>query len=289
MVTQRVLIIHNPAAQGGESTSVMNAYLDFLNQRMVPYRVYTTNGDTDTDLLKSIISNEKFRAISIVGGDGTINLALNGLPELETPIHIIPAGSGNDFAKMVYEQKSTRSIFELVLSENLKTKEVDVWKCNSKRFINGFGAGFDGAVANSMVGKKYWISSKIKYWVEIIRHILFYQSQEYKINGMPSKIFMMAVANGQVYGGDFKIAPQATINDQLLDVVQVKKLWVPLRFFYLPFLQSGNHLDKNILDFYRDKELLIQSEFDIPAHIDGEPLLEKEYKIMHEGVLTVLC
>lgn len=289
MVTKRLLIIHNPAAQGGESASMMEQYLDFLDQRNVSYLVYTTDGISDANQLHKLISEEEFRVISIVGGDGTINLAINGLPHLDIPIHVIPAGSGNDFAKMIYDHRSKEQIFEIILPENLKTREVDVWKCNSKRFLNGFGAGFDGAVANSMVGKKYWISSKIKYWVEIIRHILFYASQDYEINGKSSKVFMMAAANGRVYGGDFKIAPRAEIDDQQLDVVQVNKLWVPLRFFYLPFLQSGNHLDKNILDYFQKQELHIKSKDAIPAHIDGEPLLEKEYWITHEGVLSVLC
>ena len=289
MVTKRILVIHNPAAQGGESTTMKDLYVDFLKQNLIEYELYTTNGVTDYTDLRKLIDKSSFEIISIIGGDGTVNLAVNGLPHLKTPIHIIPAGSGNDFAKMIYNKMSTKDIFHLALSNDLSIKNVDLWNCNSLRFINGFGAGFDGAVANKMAGKKYWISSKIKYWVEIIRHIFFYTSEIYTINEKQHPVFMLALANGQVYGGDFKIAPKAKIDDQLLDVVRVKKLWVPLRFFYLPFLQSGKHLDKSIVDYSQNSEVYIYSDTAIPAHLDGEPLIEKEYRIKREGTVKVLC
>lgn len=100
---------------------------------------------------------------------------------------------------------------------------------------------------------------------------------------------MLSAANGSVYGGDFKVAPRASINDGKLDVVRIKKVWTPLRFFYLPLVMAGKHLAMDIVEYEQLDQLTIESNKPIPAHLDGEPMSETVYEIRPHVQIEVVC
>ena len=286
----QILIIYNPAAQGGASAKVWEEYERFLTSNLLKYSCYTTLGENDAGPLLKLIQTNDFNLISILGGDGTINLAINELPHLNIPVHLIPAGSGNDLAKMVYPEgtPSLTQLFNRVLHTNPATQSVDIWRCNKRLFVNGFGCGFDGSIAYNTKFKKGIWGTKMKYWVEIMKHILLYPSPTITVNSTEYRTFMLSAANGSVYGADFKVAPGANISDGKLDVVRIKKVWVPLRFFYLPLVLLGKHLGKKIVSYEQLDQLTISANKPIPAHLDGEPMNELEYKISKEGEMDML-
>ena len=286
-----ILVIYNPAAQGGSSVKIWERYLQFLNDNMLRYHCYTTVGNNDNEPIHQLVNSNDFNLVSILGGDGTINLAINALPHLNIPIHLIPAGSGNDLAKMIYPNgiPSYTHLFQYVLREKYDTKYLDIWQCNNQLFANGFGCGFDGSIAYDTKFKKGLLGTKTKYWTEIVKHIFFYKSPDISVNGKAYATFMLSAANGSVYGGDFKVAPNANISDAKLDIVRIKKVWVPLRLFYLPLVLMGKHLSTSIAEHEQLDQLTIVANKPVPAHLDGEPMSKKEYMISLEGKVKVLC
>lgn len=288
MAAKNILIIYNPAARGGKSHLVQKAFTTFLQKENINFDVYETTANEDTKQIKKLISNNQYDLISIVGGDGTINLAINALPHFDLPVLIIPAGSGNDLVKMLHYNKNIEEIFSLAVAPNPEIRAMDLWRCNDRLFANGFGAGFDGAIANKTANKKSFLPSKLKYWIEIIRHIFFYSSPNFKVNGISYPTFMISIANGRVYGGDFKVAPLANISDGILEVIRIKKVVVPLRFLYLPLVQLGKHLNKKPIKYTQESRIIITSEENLDAHLDGEPISESSYHITFESKLDVL-
>ena len=287
----QILIIYNPAAKGGASAMIWEEYELFLTQNSIKYSCYTTLGKNDAGPLLDLIQTNDFNLISILGGDGTINLAINELPHLNIPVHLIPAGSGNDLAKMIYPEgiPDIKHLFNGALQTNPATQSVDIWRCNEQLFINGFGCGFDGSIAFNTKFKKGIWGTKMKYWVEIVKHIVLYPSPTITVNGAQYRTFILSAANGRVYGGDFKVAPRANISDGKLDVVRIKKVWVPLRFFYLPLVLLGKHLGRKIVSYEQLDQLTISAHEPIPAHLDGEPMCKLEYKISKEGTMGILA
>jgi diacylglycerol kinase (ATP) len=169
------------------------------------------------------------------------------------------------------------------------TKSIDIWRCNNQLFANGFGCGFDGSIAYDTKFKKGMWGSKMKYWVEIVKHIFFYKSPSISVNGEEYATFMLAAANGRVYGGDFKIAPLADLSDGKLEIVRIKQVWIPMRLYYLPLLLMGKHLHKKITAYEQLVQVTISANKPIPAHLDGEPMSAKEYVISKECKMEVLC
>lgn len=287
---QNILVIYNPAAKGGASAKVFNAYLDFLGTNHIRCKSYETAGDGQELAISKLIQEHNFTLISILGGDGTINLTINALPDFSIPIHIIPAGSGNDLAKMIYPEglPSYSDIFKRVLLTNAPTTNVDIWRCNDQLFANGFGCGFDGSIAYNAKYKKGIWGSKMKYWVEIVKHIFLYHSPTFRVNGVEELTFMLSVANGKVYGGDFMVAPHADVSDGNLEVVRIQRLSVVKRLLNLPLMKKGGHLKKDFVSYSQESSVHIYSEVPLAAHLDGEPMNKSEYKISEAGYVEVL-
>jgi diacylglycerol kinase (ATP) len=289
LINSRILIIANPLAQGGKAQHTLDAYVIFLKNKGFAHYTYCTKGINDDAHVYKLLEIDSFDKVVILGGDGTINLAVNALPNLSIPVFIIPAGSGNDFAKMIYEKIDLENIFIRSIDPNLRNKKVDVWICNKRRFIHGFGAGFDGEIANQTIHNKTILPSKLKYTLEVAKQIFFYSSQLISVNGKELPTFMLSVANGRVYGGSFNVAPNADISDGQLDIIRIKKVYTAYRPFYLPLIIKGKHLGLSIVESSRANVVNISSVKRLPAHIDGEPLLEKTYTIEYEGQINILC
>lgn len=280
-----ILVIFNPVAHSGKSQQDYDLFLQFLEANKISYTTYTTQKDDNAAHIEKIVKNGNYDCISVVGGDGTLNQTVNSLSAQQIPIHPIPAGTGNDLVKMVYPNLSQPDIFAKVLSSTYQ--RVDLWQCNDAYFINGFGSGFDGAVSHATHGEQYPLLPKLKYWIEILKLIINFRSQPLFINGEKRSNFMLAAANGQVYGGGFKVAPLAFVNDGLLDIIEIAPVPVWKRFLYLPKIERGKHLNLDIISHSRADSITIQSTNALKAHLDGEPLLAKQYFIKHAGQFSI--
>lgn len=282
---KHILVVFNPVAHSGKSKHDYELFLQFIREQKLTYTTYITEKSNNTANIESILNQEQFDAISVVGGDGTLNQTINAKSAHHIPIHPIPAGTGNDLVKMVYPDLPLTTVFEKILSNNFR--KIDIWQCNDSYFINGFGSGFDGAVSHATHGKQYPLFPQLKYWLEILKLILGYRSKTLTINNETRKNFMLAAANGKVYGGGFKVAPEAAVDDSLLDIIEIAPVQVWKRFFYLPQIERGKHLQLSIINHYRTKEIHLTSPKLLRAHLDGEPLLAKEYTIRHAGQINV--
>ena len=284
----QILIIYNPAAHGGKAANTSNLYRHFLKKQCIPFTNYLTKGVDDTKYIHSIFEHNTFTKIVIIGGDGTLNLAINALPSLSIPIVLIPAGTGNDLAKILYQKVDLDEIFKRSIASDFSTKSIDVWKCNNQRFINVFGVGFDGELAYAMTGKKYWLPSFLKYWIEIAKHIFTYKTKTISIDNEPRSSFMLCAANGKVFGGDFYIAPTAVPDDGMLEIINIGKVSLLQRLMYLPKIQKGKHLNLNVVSYTQQDTLVIEAKINMIAQLDGEPMIASRFHIKNDGKATFL-
>jgi diacylglycerol kinase (ATP) len=100
-----------------------------------------------TSLVQELISKEKVTVIVAVGGDGTVHEVVNGLVGTNTPLGIIPAGSGNDFSRGLGIPLKHDKALERILKG--KPKIIDIGYVNSTYFCTVAGIGFDGEVAQT--------------------------------------------------------------------------------------------------------------------------------------------
>jgi len=266
-----IAIVCNKRAGKGNAIAVLAHLQEKLLQINISHSVF------DNELPENF---DRFSAVWLVGGDGTVNFFINRFPHTRIPIALFKGGTGNDFAWKLYADKTIDEYLEIVL--HTSAKKVDGGICNGRYFINGVGIGFDGEVVKAM-GANRILSGHIAYLLTVLKKIFFYREKEMIIQtdkrSWNEKLFMLTVANGCRYGGGFLVAPQANINDGELDIVLIKKISRLLRLFYLPKVEKGKHTHLSIVEIDRAKRIEIRSPEILYGHLDGELMQADEFMI----------
>ncbi|MBW3568233.1 MAG: diacylglycerol kinase family lipid kinase, partial [Proteobacteria bacterium] len=211
--------------------------------------------------------------VAIAGGDGSVHETVNGLMQAggTVPLAVMPVGTGNDFAKMLGSPTWTQVCDKLVAGH---TRNVDIGLCNGTYFANGIGAGFDAKVARIANGIR-WLRGNAVYGIALLRTLAFHHdSPEIHITtdteSFTHRMTMLAAANGRVYGGSFRIAPHASLDDGLLDVVLAENFSRAQILKLVPRVLRGTHLDLPGVHFLRTRSLKIEADHPLPVHADGE-------------------
>lgn len=179
---------------------------------------YTEYGGHATHLAQEAIKHSNSIVVA-VGGDGTVNEIIQKLANTGTPLAIIPTGSGNGLARHCKIPMSIPEAMKLL--SNGHFLPIDLGKINEIFFISNAGLGFDAIVCESIKRSKYR-GFKMYLWY-VIKHYFSYKKDEYTIEfdkqTQTSKAFFLNIANGKEFGYGFQIAPQASLQDGLFDVL----------------------------------------------------------------------
>lgn len=288
---KRILFVINPISGGKRKTSFKKQVLDVLDlQKFDPRFQETSYVNHAYEIGLQAVEN-KYDAVIAVGGDGTINELGSALAESGIPLGIVPEGSGNGLALYLgiplNESAAIRRInrFEFI--------EVDCGTINDRKFFNIAGLGFDASVSESFANES--IRGPLGYMKSAINVLSKYKpcSYEISIDGKEyeREAFMISVANSPQYGNNAYIAPQASVNDGILDVCIVKQFplyTLPKMLFHL-FNKSADQSD--YVEIIPGKNIVIKTKIKSVVHIDGEPVdLGDELKInIIPKALKVIC
>ena len=208
--------------------------------------------------------------IFLVGGDGTINEAVNNLGLQNFVFGIIPAGSGNDFAKMLGIKTIDDGISSMLSGCR---KSVDVGLVNDRYFVNNLGIGLNANIVH-IAQKLRWTGSNIRYFasalVALLNLRLFnveIESPDYSFSG---PVLGITIANGRSQGGLFTLTPQAGIDDGRLDICVIKKLSVLKGLLNIRKALANTHIFLKEADTFTTDSLSICSDVPFPFHLDGE-------------------
>lgn len=211
--------------------------------------------------------------IYAVGGDGTIFEILNGM-NINTTLGIIPSGSGNDFFRYFEYKNSLESIIRQTIRSN--PHYIDYGIANGQRFINTTSFGMDANI--NLEASRYirntMLNKSQAYIYSILRNIITLKPIKVRIkadnNSYDGDYYICAIMNGKYYGNGVKAAPKAEIDDGYFDVILFKE--APKLKTYLMLIKylSGKHTKEDDFIFLKAKELLIESDDEMPCQSDGE-------------------
>lgn len=266
-------LIANPHAGRGKANKVMARTVRLLNARGIRYDLEITAGPNDAEKIAAVAcAREEYAAIIAIGGDGTLNEIVQSAIFTHKPLGVIPAGTGNDFSKVLNTPKNLEDIIDVVLAG--KTKVIDAGKMNRRYFVNGVGIGFDAAVNFNTRGVRWVKAGLAVYFVAFLKTLSKYRPcpMTIRINGetIDQEMFLVSVGNGTTCGGGFKLTPHAKIDDGLLDITMVKPLSLPQLFWHLPKVFQGTIDTTQHAITRRAPGLTITSPHPLPLHVDGE-------------------
>ena len=275
-MSEQITLIVNPISGGRKNKNELQKYVsDYFskNGNQVTLKTTTRRGEAKEFAHHAVQDSDDL--VVVVGGDGTLNEVASGLVGSEVAMGIIPMGSGNGLARTLRIPQNIEKACKLI-SEGDRVK-IDTGKANGRFFVLVAGVGFD-----AVVGKRFDEHHKrgpISYFYIGTKEFFLYKPETVKISfdnhSLEVEPFLIAVANGQQYGNNAIIAPDAKLNDGFLDITIIHYTSTFQLIRALPKLFSGRLRRSPNADFYKAKSVRIQRSAPGVLNIDGEPVDEK--------------
>ncbi len=223
----------------------------------------------DLDALILRARREQFDVVYAVGGDGTVHEVGKRLIGTPLTLGIVPTGSGNGLARHIGLPMDVRASIRACSKGRIAT--IDTATVNGIPFIGTMGIGFDAWVAEQFAGST--VRGLRTYFSVAVRGLFGYSPGEYEmeLDGEPFKTqaLLIAIANASQYGSNARIAPLASMQDGVLDVVIVERLSLVTQ----PWRLFAGTLDRaRGITMRRARKVKIHRPSAGPAHLDGEPV-----------------
>lgn len=288
------LFIVNPAAGKGAALSMAEHIRHRFEGTSLNWRILKTWGPGHATILaREAVANQPDIHIYSVGGDGTLNEVVNGLAETESPLGILPCGSGNDSIRSLTDVHDPVLLLESLVDARIE--KTDLGKLNDRWFLNIASAGFDAEVVNrtNHFKKLPLVPGSLAYVMGVLTTLIQRNLHEVTItldDGEPEKsiLLLAAFANGKYYGGGMQPTPAADLHDGLLNSCRVSPLSRMRMLKFFPKFIKGQHGIMEEVRFDTFKRLLLESEQPLPINIDGELSTEKRVEVtIHPGALRL--
>lgn len=219
---------------------------------------------------------DQFDRIVLGGGDGTINLALDALLEVDRPVGILPLGTANDLARSLEIPRNLDRAVDVILAGHLR--RIDVARVNDVSFINAIGIGMGPQMTREMDSEsksELGVLAYLKGILQVLkRQRVFHARIKSEDRSSEGEYVQITIANGIHYGGGMTIADDAKLNDGRLDVLLVpKQSHLSLLGNTLQF-RTGFTRAADSLTHWRCREISIETDATMEVTADGEFLTE---------------
>ena len=286
----KTIVIVNPQAGNGRTEKIWQNIESALEKSIGSFEVLQTTcrGDA-TDLSRRILKEDAARIVA-VGGDGHLNEVLNGFIENDLPVNaesrlsFVMTGTGCDFQRSLgISGKWQNAAAKL---KDAKVRKIDVGKVTYtaadktqkiRYFDNIASFGLSGAVDHCLEHSRlrdYLGGSPLFLWATI-KTVFTHpnQSIRFRIDDGPEEEIcsrLGLLANGRYFGGAMHAAPEAELDDGLLDLLMLKEISVAKFLWHLPKIYKGTHLKIPEIFFQKVRKFTAESSEQVILDIDGE-------------------
>jgi len=271
---KQVLLLGNQQSGRGKSGFYMELFeREFDAHGVATILVSGTSADENSRQLHNSLAGA-IDSVVVIGGDGSVHLAIQALALSGIPLYVFPCGTGNDFARTggSLDLDVTRAVKRMLTT---KPTEIDLGRTHNETGSQWFGqvlsTGFDSLV-NERANRFRFIKGQIKYTIATLLELPLFRPYKYQIitpKGTRNiSAMLIAIANGPSYGGGMQICPAADRTDGFFDVMVLHPVskYELLRVF--PKVFQGKHVNHPAVEFIRLSKLTLESE--AVAYADGE-------------------
>ena len=288
---RKIVFVYNPISGGTKLIPVIPIIERFINDSLYDYTIVTTEHKGHATEIAREYADRQYDAVIAVGGDGTVNEVGCGLIGTDTALGIIPCGSGNGLARHL---RIPTDPFKAVkwLDKSLVT-DIDYGMIDRQPFFCTCGVGFDAKVSETF--SNAGTRGILTYMESILKEIATYKNSIYKLHFDNStetfESFIVTCANADQWGNNAYIAPTASLQDGLLDVVIVHP-FTALDAPVIALQLFNKQLDKNRkVTVKKCNRVRISRESEGPAHFDGDPIhlgKDIEIELVPKGIKVLI-
>lgn len=272
----RARLIYNPTSGREEVRRRLPAILQRLERGGIETSCHATEGEGDAAWAASEAVRRGFDMVISAGGDGTLNEVVSGLSvhERRPALGILPLGTTNDFARAHGIPKDWKDACDLIVRRY--TRPVDVGRANDKFFINIAGGGSLTELTYEVPSKLKTMVGQLAYYMKGLEKItrLHPVRMKIKANGIEEideEIMLFLIANSNSVAGFERLAPDASTNDGVFDVLALRKCNLGEFIRIATMVMRGERVveDQHFIYFQSDK-IEVETESRVQLNLDGE-------------------
>jgi YegS/Rv2252/BmrU family lipid kinase len=287
----RVALIVNPAAGGGKAAKVLPAVEDALRAEGVTFHTERTSSIEHAREL-AIAAHAAGEVAVTLSGDGLVGAVAGALSGLEgATIGVLPGGRGNDFARVAGIPLDAVAATKVIATGS--PQPLDLGEVDGRPFIGIASLGFD-SVANKLANEAPSQLGNLVYAYAALRAVATWKHAHFvvTVDGDRREYvgWSVAVANSGAYGGGMRLAPDAKLDDGLLDVVLSEASSKAHFLGSLPKVFKGTHVDDPRIHVLRGREIAIESDRPFDVYADGDPIgtLPATVRVRHHALQVLL-
>ena len=298
-------IIYNPKAGTRKTQKRWDKIRLYMEERGVLFDYLQSEGYGSVERLARMLANNGYRTIVVVGGDGAINDAVNGIMTSsverkdEIALGIIPNGMGNDFAKYWgLDEDDYKQAVDWIINRRLR--KIDVGRvgycnesvCSTRYFVNAMYIGLGARMVWISNGtRRFWGMQWLSFLSSMI--LLLFERKLYrvhlKLNGehIRGKIMTVCIGSARGYG----LTPSAVPYNGWLDVSVVYRPKLLQLLSGLVLLLRGRLLNHKTVKPYRTRKVKVLRAMNADVSLDGRILHEEcplEVRIVPEGLTLII-
>ncbi len=282
----RARVIVNPIAGAGRVGRQWPAIRQHLQDIGLAFDASLTEGRGHATTLAREAVQTGCRLVVAVGGDGTVNEVANGLVTADgrvvrdTALGIVSIGTGRDFSRTVLLPRSWKEACHRLLGE--ETRSLDLGEITvggpsgqeRRYFVNVAGLGFDGEVSERANRTPKLLGGTITYLALVVLTLRSYVNKDVDLSmdgqQIRGRMNSVIVCNCRYFGGGMFVAPDASPEDGIFDVVTIGDI-SHLEFLKtVPRVYNGTHLTHPMVRLHRAREVTVVARQDMWIQADGE-------------------
>lgn len=300
---KKIYLLVNLKSGSNKGEIALKELESILQEKKIPYNVQISTYPGQLVPIATKIANKikdnRDKHIIVVGGDGSLNQALNGVKNSAypaTPLAYFPAGTGNDFARAAKLQTDPLKLIIHLQNKPTVTKVdcgqyLDLITGETRYFINNLGIGFDAYVVNKTNHSK--LKNKfnkinignLTYGINIVQALKGQDNFKVKISVNDqtysyAHAYLVTTTNHPYFGGGVPILPIADIHNHHLDIAIVEKPNL-IKFLYLfsKLLINGSHMQSKQFHYFESSEIEVKTQKPEYGQLDGEELNKRKFHL----------
>lgn len=300
-------VIYNPKAGSKKAPERWKEIRDYMESREVEFDYVQSEGFGSVERLSRTMADNGYKTIVVVGGDGALNDAVNGImrsgvkDKTEVALGVIPNGIGNDFAKFWgLDDDDFRGAVDTIINHRLRKVDVGLFtypddndRSVTRYFLNAVYVGLGARIVLiTNETRRFWGIPLASYLASLF--LITFERKLYRshitINGehIRGNLMAMAVGNARGYG----LTPSAVPYNGWLDVSLIYRPELRQLISGLWLLQRGRFLNHKTVKPYRSRKIKILRALNAEVSLDGRLWLDRrfpvEITVEHEAMTLII-
>jgi diacylglycerol kinase (ATP) len=287
---KRARVVLNPSSGRERGPDYIELLSGRLRDRYDAAEFAVTTGPGDAERAAVLAARDGCAALFVAGGDGTLNEAVNGLAQAgaleRVPVGVVPLGTGNDFAAALGLPDEIEPALDILLQG--RELAVDLGEVNGRVFVNTSGGGFIAEASTAVTPQLKTVAGRLAYLIGGAQALMEFEPVGASIVLEPGThrlrhgLYAFAVCNSRLIGGGRLIAPDAVIDDGLLDVCLIEAMSAIDFVALARKVADGDHVNDPRVRYFQVASMVIDLERAVKVNTDGEVFEGRrcEYRVL---------